>query len=239
VGLGAKIEKQTRVTDFVYEGDRIVGVRVEGANETRAGFDYVLSTIPVAVLQTMNANDERMWSSPYFKRLTNIRSAVTLNLTIVTKRPLLQGFAGPIHGFPAPLGFVVNMKPYWSEYANDARAGAVLVFGGQERGFEDWSDAQIIDFTLDNFSRCADIGDIRAAGIVSAELHRNREPWQRLMIAEPGVDQFRPGPRTPFRNLFVAGDWVKNEVSVISMEGAVRSGVESADMLLERAGLLS
>jgi hypothetical protein len=158
-----------------------------------------------------------------------------MSLTIVTKKPLPTRFRGPVHGFPSPFNFVVDMKPYADDYAADPNVGAVLVFGGQERGFESWTDAEIIEFTLENFARSPSFGDIASLGITKTEMHRNRQPWERLFISEPGVEQFRPDARTPFSNLFLAGDWVRNKVSVIAMEGAVTSGIEAADRLLEKA----
>jgi uncharacterized protein with NAD-binding domain and iron-sulfur cluster len=253
--LGASFEAQRVVTDWIYEGDRIAALRiadarptgplaprasldgafpvVPGTERTLDGFDYVLSTLPVGAVTAMNRTDERMWRAAFFKRLTHLRGGATMSLTVVTDKAPRTAYRGPLHGFPSPLNFVVDMKPYWEDVAYDPRIGSVLVFGGQEGGFESWSDADIVSFTLDTFAPA--LGDLRALGIRKTELHRNREPWERLFISEPGVEQFRPDPRTPFRNLFFAGDWVKNRVSVISMEGAVTSGIEAADLLLERA----
>jgi hypothetical protein len=175
-----------------------------------------------------------MWQSPFFRRLTNIRSAVTMALTVVTRRPVPRHFPGPLHGFPAPFNVVTDMKPYDAELARDPNVGAVLVFCGQERGFETWTDAEILEFTFESYVPA--FGRIADLDIVRTEMHRNRQPWEQLFLSEPGVQQFRPDPRTPFRNLFLAGDWVRNAVDVIAMEGAVTSGIEAADMLLERAG---
>ncbi|HEY8089730.1 MAG TPA: FAD-dependent oxidoreductase [Polyangiaceae bacterium] len=259
--LGAVIEPRVAVTDWVYDGDRIVGLRAgdalptgplapppppdgqgmqrmpvaPGTERVIAGFDYVLSTLPLPVVTAMNRGDERMWQSPFFRRLTNIRSAVTMSLTVVARRPVPRRFPGPLHGFPSPFNFVVDMKPYWAEQALDPGVGSVLVFGGQERGFESWTDAEIQEFTFENFA--AVYGSIPELGIIKTEMHRNRQPWERLFLSEPGVEPFRPDARTPFRNLFLAGDWVRNEVGVIAMEGAVTSGMETADLLLRRAGL--
>jgi zeta-carotene desaturase len=255
--LGGTFESRVVATDWIYEGDRIVGVRAAKAHETgplapRSGseidalpvipgtertlddFDYVLSTLPVAVLQQMNREDKRMWGSSFFRRLLNLRSAATMALTVVTRNPVAGDYRGPVHGLPAPFSFVVDMKPYWREFSGDPTVGSVLVFGGQERGFEDWSDEQVISFTLANYTPV--LGSPLSLGILKVELHRNRHAWERLLLAEPGVEPFRPDPITPFRNLFLAGDWVRNRVNIISMEGAVTSGIEAADLLLSRIG---
>ncbi|HMA35200.1 MAG TPA: FAD-dependent oxidoreductase [Chloroflexia bacterium] len=49
----------------------------------------------------------------------------------------------------------------------------------------------------------------------------------------PGSDRYRPAQRTPLANLFLAGDYTRQDY-MASMEGAVRSGTLAARALLER-----
>jgi squalene-associated FAD-dependent desaturase len=51
----------------------------------------------------------------------------------------------------------------------------------------------------------------------------------------PGLDQYRPGARTAWPRLFLAGDWTATEWPA-TMEGAVRSGYLAAEALTESAG---
>ena len=221
--LGGVIEPYTMAMDWVYEGRRsqasVPRLRIggpqlwrnsvehreipieSGSERTIDDFDFVVSAIPHAVIVTMNASDERMWSSSYFRRLKNLRSAATVSMRVVTKRPAFP-FRGPVFGFPAPLGIGVNMTEHLIDKPEGG--GSVIAFVGQERGFESWTDSQIVSFTLDNFARDSRIGDLRASGIVSLDIHRNRADFERILLCEPGVDQFRPGPRTPFTNLFLS-----------------------------------
>ncbi len=48
----------------------------------------------------------------------------------------------------------------------------------------------------------------------------------------PGVDELRPGQRTPVHNLALAGDWTDTGWPA-TMEGAVRSGYAAAEVILE------
>ena len=45
-----------------------------------------------------------------------------------------------------------------------------------------------------------------------------------------GVEKFRPGAPTPFRNLFLAGDWTDTGLPA-TIEGAVVSGLTAARMI--------
>lgn len=255
---GVTITPYTLVTDWIYDGRRITGVRVarpdpdghgygahswttsaipieRGSERTLSGFDYVISTIPHAVFVTMNARDTRMWESRYFARLKNLRSAATVAMRVKTRRPVLP-YGGPVFGFPAPLGIATNMTPYLDEHRGSGFAGSDVHFVGQEAGFEHWSDAQIATHTLANFERAPTVGSFRQAGIESIDLRRNKSDFERLLLCEPGVQQFRPGPETPFHNLLLAGDWVENYVDLICMEGAIASGETAARAVLSRIG---
>jgi len=53
--------------------------------------------------------------------------------------------------------------------------------------------------------------------------------------AAPGIESLRPGVRTRYPNLFLAGDWTRSGWPA-TMEGAVRSGYLAAEAIAEAAG---
>lgn len=258
--LGGVVEPYVMVRALGYEGRRVTRLHVarpagsghdEGASSWKTarlpvepgterelgGFDAVIAAIPQAVFVTLNEGDQRMWRSPYFARMQNLRSVSTMSMTVRTRDPVLP-YVGPVHGLPAPLGIAVNMTRYLDRYRSGEERGHEVQLVGQEAGFESWSDDAVASFTLDQLARVPG-GDLRAATITYLELHRNRADFERIFVCEPGVQRFRPGPLTPFDNLFVAGDWVKNDVDVVCMEGAVASGYDAADQLLARLPALT
>ncbi|MDV6014310.1 FAD-dependent oxidoreductase [Haloechinothrix sp. LS1_15] len=62
---------------------------------------------------------------------------------------------------------------------------------------------------------------------------RNDEP---LFTQLPGSWADRPDSTTGIRNLFLAGDWVRNDVNVTTMEGANKSARQAVNALLDAAG---
>jgi hydroxysqualene dehydroxylase len=64
-------------------------------------------------------------------------------------------------------------------------------------------------------------------------------PWQIVnekratMVATPAQDARRPGPRTEWRNLFLAGDWTQTSLPA-TIEGAILSGERAAALAAGR-----
>ena len=75
--------------------------------------------------------------------------------------------------------------------------------------------------------------DVCQATGVSGEL----PPWQIVrerratFEATPEQNAMRPGPKTAFKNLFLAGDWTDTGLPA-TIEGSVRSGDRAADLVL-------
>ena len=61
----------------------------------------------------------------------------------------------------------------------------------------------------------------------------NDEP---LFIQDPGSWSRRPNSVTAIDNFFLAGEWVKTDQNVTTMEGANEGGRQAANGLLEAAG---
>ncbi|WP_339732361.1 hydroxysqualene dehydroxylase HpnE [uncultured Gimesia sp.] len=58
---------------------------------------------------------------------------------------------------------------------------------------------------------------------------------QAVFSVKPGVEQLRPSQRTEVAGLYLAGDWTSTGWPA-TMEGAVRSGLQAAEFLLEDLG---
>ena len=75
--------------------------------------------------------------------------------------------------------------------------------------------------------------DPRAAGIIYESFNRNNSNHERYLLTDPGTLKFRPYTSTQFKNMFLAGDWIRNKVDVPTMEGAIVSGYTAANKILK------
>jgi hypothetical protein len=65
--------------------------------------------------------------------------------------------------------------------------------------------------------------------------HIQANVGDELFVNEVGSDQWRPGARTSLPNLFLAGDYCRTFVDVVTVEGAVVAGLEAARALQAQA----
>jgi uncharacterized protein with NAD-binding domain and iron-sulfur cluster len=72
----------------------------------------------------------------------------------------------------------------------------------------------------------------REANLVRYQMLTEHEA---VFSVRPGLDDLRPGQKTPVANLYLAGDWTHTGWPS-TMEGAVRSGYLAAEAVLSRIG---
>lgn len=130
---------------------------------------------------------------------------------------------------------MADYKRHVEEWKRDVRFGSVLGFWGQEHLYEDWSDQRLTDRALEACARRLGLRDPRSTGVVHLDFHRNSAATDQVYLCEPGIDEFRPSVDTPLRNLKLAGDWVRNEVDLLCMEGALDAGQVAARAALRVA----
>jgi protoporphyrinogen oxidase len=67
--------------------------------------------------------------------------------------------------------------------------------------------------------------------------HIETNAGDTLFVNEIGSDQWRPGPKTHVPNLFLAGDYCRTFIDVVTVEGAVVSGLQAVRALQEQVAL--
>lgn len=199
--------------------------------ERITGMDAVIIAIPLDCFKELNRGDTAFWNDSFLK-INNISSVATLSWQLWTKEPVLPRLPCAINGLDEPMPTVIDYKHLIDEYRNDARFGSVLEWVGQETGFEEKTDEQIKTIVLNGFKKIPGAKDPMQAGVIKDVFRRNTSHYERYPLTEPGVNKFRPTTTTHFNNLFLSGDWVRNEVDIPNMEGAVASGTEAGNQTI-------
>ncbi len=202
-------------------------------SEIRDAPDAVICTLPVANFVELNPGDA-MWSDPYFANMRNLRSVSTVSLQVWQKEALRAPVEGTISGLALPFGYAIDTKRLGPAYgSDDPRFGASLMWAGQEGGFEDVPDEKLIADARAALGAVPGYEGSEQAEVVHRHFRRNRANHQRYLLTEPGTLRFRPHMQSPLRGLWLAGDWVRNEIDVPTMEGAIRCGKAAADAVVE------
>lgn len=189
--------------------------------------DYVIAAIPCEELKYLEFQGEALAEFPPFYFLKELNSGETIGATIETKNPVGEYRIPTLTGLRGPMHTICDLQPFFKPYAAK-NLGSALTLVGQPGEFASWSDDEILKATIAEIERIQYVRPSRTWNITRTEIHRNTSRHEKLFLCEPGVNKFRPGNDTCFDNLYLAGDWVRNPVDIVCMEGAIRSGIMAA-----------
>jgi uncharacterized protein with NAD-binding domain and iron-sulfur cluster len=196
-------------------------------------FDAVISTLPAANFQELNPGDS-LWDDPFFGNIRHLTSVSSVSLQMWLAQSFPRGGRGMIATLPLPLGYAIDYKPMVPEFRGDARYGSALEWLGGEDGYENLTDDEFIRTSRAGLARAPGFEGVTSGTPVHVSLRRNRANHQRYLLTDPGTLKFRPTVETPMKRLYLAGDWVRNEIDIPSMEGAIRCGKAAARRVLEQ-----
>jgi isorenieratene synthase len=208
----------------------------KGSEFVESSFDAVICTLPAACFVELNPGDAALWGDPFFGNVRNLTSVSTISLQAWLKETPSTGIKGTVNGLSLPMSYAADQKALVPEFARDNRYGAAIEWVGAEDGYADVPDATLIADARADLARVPGFENTNGSEPVHLSLRRNRDNHQRYLLTDPGTLKFRPTVKTPLEGLFLAGDWVRNEIDIPTMEGAVRCGKEAAKQALAHLG---
>lgn len=250
--LGGKIVLRKKLVEVMHDGQKATGIKIgdpdgkphlfglkpwedsvpvlQNSIEEIKNIDSLILAIPTDCFKELNKGDTLFWNG--FKSLENLRTVVSLSYQVWTKEPVMPPGCISINGLDEPMGTVADYKTVVDEYRNNPEIGSALEWVGQETTFENKTDDELKEIIFSAFLKLPGAKDPRNAGIIHESFNRNKANYERYLLTEPGTVKFRPRTRTHLKNLFLAGDWIRNHVEMPCMEGAVVTGINAAKEII-------
>ncbi|MGA7218418.1 MAG: FAD-dependent oxidoreductase [Candidatus Sulfotelmatobacter sp.] len=205
--------------NFVNEASEKIGVPVEKA----------IVAVPCECLEQVL--DDRVYrSAPDLFRIQglNVRPMASLNLYLRRKVPGIPKHHVDLVNSRFSLSFI-DISQFWTGY-----------------------DTTVLNLIASDFETLAPLSPDEAVQQLVADLcqffpqitaddiqqfYFQSHVQQPLFMNDVGAWQFRLDARTQLKNLFVAGDHCRSHVDLVSMEGAVTTGLLAAEALRKDAGI--
>ena len=224
--LGVEIRYDSEVRNVVMQDDTIAAVTLRDETELSADV-YALCT-PFEVTRKW-LHDHLYEADPELGNMHFLEAQpmAALHLRLNKGLPDLPREHVFLHGSHYALSFI-DVTPHWKGLggkhelsfisSNYSPLNAVSAEGAKDLLLE-----EIREYL-----------PITPADVESWELNPNTEV--PLFINTIGAWPNRPRPKTKIKNLYLAGDYVKNAIDLASMEGAVSAALEAAAQILSDHG---
>lgn len=201
-----QLELNAGVKSIDMTGDRVAGLTLRDGRRIEA--DWYVSTVPAARLANL---------LPALAHLDQFEVSPIASVHLWFDRPAMD----------LPHAVLVDCVGQWAFNRGEVAPGEhyvqVVVSAAHElRRLGGEKTGQAIESELRRLFPMA----------AAARLVRSRVVMEQAatFVPTPGIDAIRPGPRSPFANLILAGDWTATDWPA-TMEGAIRSGQNAASAI--------
>lgn len=224
--LGVSIRYGSEVERVVTEAGRVSGVTLRGGTEISADV-YSICT-PFEVTRTW-LDDSLYEADPDLGNMHFLESQpmAALHLRLRKQLPDLPREHVFLQGGRYALS-VIDVSRFWPERDGKPELSFISSNFGPLKAV---SPEKAKDLLLGEISEYL---PITAADVESWELNPNTDA--PLFINTIGAWPNRPRPKSKVRNLYLAGDYVRNAIDLACMEGAVSAALEAAGQILRDHG---
>lgn len=211
---GGQVRTGTEVVRLVVEQDSVVAAQLKGGDSIEA--DCFISAVPPnAFLQML---DEE--TAKHFEPIRKLESSPIVSINLWFDRPVIdRQFTGLIG---TRCQWVFNKDLILS---TDKKSNQIAVIISAARDFVDWTRDALVEMALSELHEM--IPASQQAKLIQSAIVKEREATMAHTVES---DHLRPGPRTAFANLVLAGDWTDTGLPA-TIESAVLSGGTAAQLI--------
>jgi uncharacterized protein with NAD-binding domain and iron-sulfur cluster len=228
--LGGEIHLGHRLERLELEGGRIAALSfTAGGGERRVPVERVLLAIPGEKAARL-VGDELFRAAPSLGQLRYLRARpmAALNVYLKKRIPGLPGDHVNLLDSPYGISFI-DVAQTWPGYEGHALNAIASDF----TALEGLSPELVTQALLDEMRRY--LPGLEPENIVRTDLQTHLE--EPLFMNNVGGWTFRPEARSALPNLYFAGDFCRSAIDLVSMEGAVSTGLLAAEAIRKEAGL--
>jgi len=226
---GVTVELGKKVTAVNMHAQRVKSVTVDGESTPREADAFVIAT-PLEVTRTFI-------DGPVFQGDPALGNIHDLE-------------ARPMSALHVRLNKKLEGIPREHVFFHDGAFG--LSFIDTSQIWESENDHTVLSFIASNFAPLIGLSDSDATKALMVEIMQylpiteadvaetpvlNSNVNVPLFINTIGAWGNRPEPRTKIKNLYIAGDYVQNQIDLACMEGAVSAAISAAGAFLEDQGV--
>jgi uncharacterized protein with NAD-binding domain and iron-sulfur cluster len=227
--LGVRIHLGTRLTKIHVAEKRVTAVDLQAADTVRHEVERLIVAIPWERLAAV-LDDQIFHAAPELFKINSLNSAPMAALNVYF-RDRVEGLPKEhvnLIGGKYGLSFI-DVGQWWPEYAG--RRTVLNAIASNFATLENVSEDTAVEALLGELLEF--VPPLRDHQIVKTDFQSHlHEP---LFMNEVGAWHFRPRTQTQLPNLFLAGDYCRTHIDLVSMEGATTSGLLAAEALRQDA----